>query len=114
MLPKQKIYVASSWRCARQRDVVLALRKQGHEVYDFKNPVEGEHGFSWVEIDQNYKTWNVPQYIDALNHPISVHGFNRDHEAMEWATMFILVLPCGRSAHLELGWACGKGKLTGA
>jgi len=23
-----------------------------------------------------------------------------------------LVLPCGRSAHLELGWFCGQGKQT--
>jgi hypothetical protein len=23
-----------------------------------------------------------------------------------------MVLPCGRSAHLELGWACGAGKRT--
>lgn len=32
------IYVASSWRCARQPAVVAALRAAGHEVYDFKNP----------------------------------------------------------------------------
>jgi len=24
----------------------------------------------------------------------------------------VLVLPCGRSAHLELGWAAGQGKRT--
>jgi hypothetical protein len=31
---------------------------------------------------------------------------------MAWADAFVMVLPCGRSAHLELGWACGKGKRT--
>lgn len=31
---------------------------------------------------------------------------------MKWADTFVLVLPCGRSAHLELGWACGQGKQT--
>jgi nucleoside 2-deoxyribosyltransferase len=31
---------------------------------------------------------------------------------MERADAFILVLPCGRSAHLEAGWAIGQGKPT--
>ncbi len=31
---------------------------------------------------------------------------------MEKADTFVLVLPCGRSAHLELGWAVGAGKRT--
>jgi hypothetical protein len=29
---------------------------------------------------------------------------------MEWADTCVLVLPCGRSAHLEAGWFCGQGK----
>ena len=31
---------------------------------------------------------------------------------MGWADAFVLVMPCGRSAHLELGWAAGAGKPT--
>lgn len=31
---------------------------------------------------------------------------------MHWADTFVLVLPCGRSAHLEMGWAVGAGKAT--
>ena len=33
-----KIYVASSWRNPYQPEVVAALKKAGHEVYDFRNP----------------------------------------------------------------------------
>lgn len=40
-----KIYVASSWRNAYQPQVVDALRKEGNEVYDFRNPAEGDNGF---------------------------------------------------------------------
>ena len=29
---------------------------------------------------------------------------------MEWADTCVLVLPCGRSAHLEAGWFKGRGK----
>ena len=32
--------------------------------------------------------------------------------AIQCADAFVLVLPCGRSAHLELGWAIGAGKRT--
>jgi nucleoside 2-deoxyribosyltransferase len=31
-------------------------------------------------------------------------------DGMEWADACVLVLPCGRSAHLEAGWFAGKGK----
>ena len=36
-----RIYVASSWRNKYQPEVVAALRKAGHEVYDFRNPKDG-------------------------------------------------------------------------
>jgi hypothetical protein len=31
---------------------------------------------------------------------------------MKWADTFVLMLPSGRSAHLEAGWAIGAGKPT--
>ena len=31
---------------------------------------------------------------------------------MKWADAFVLLLPCNRSAHLEAGWAIGRGKPT--
>ena len=31
---------------------------------------------------------------------------------MKWADACVLLLPCGRSAHLELGWMAGTGKQT--
>lgn len=34
----RKIYVASSWRNSIQAEIVAALRAEGHEVYDFRNP----------------------------------------------------------------------------
>ncbi len=108
----RKIYVASSWRNERQASVVEALRLDGHLVYDFKNPRIGNNGFAWSEIDPDWQTWNLEQYKAALDHPIAKRGFSSDFDAMKWADTFVLVLPCGRSAHLELGWACGQGKQT--
>lgn len=107
-----KIYVASSWRNSFQETVVKALRKEGHQVYDFKNPDEELKGFAWSDIDPNWQQWQSADYIQALQHPLAIRGFNNDFLAMNWADAFVLVQPCGRSAHLEAGWAMGRKKPT--
>lgn len=107
-----KVYVASSWRNNDQPGVVAALREAGHEVYDFRNPGPGRHGFAWSDIDPAWQSWTPDQFAAALSHPIAAAGFASDHAAMEWADAVVMVMPCGRSAHLELGWACGRGKLA--
>lgn len=105
-----KIYVASSWRNDHQQYIVGVLRKEGHEVYDFKHPTEGNAGFHWSEIDPNWKQWNVAEYREGMKHEYAEFGFSRDFEAMQAADACVLVLPCGRSAHLEAGWMKGAGK----
>lgn len=107
-----KVYVASSWRNSQQQDVVKAIRDAGHEVYDFKNPAPGNDGFKWSDIDPNWQQWNNEQYLDALEHPIAQKGFNLDFDAMKWADACVMVMPCGRSAHVEAGWMQGAGKPT--
>ena len=54
----------------------------------------------------------MPQFIAHLDHPIAVQGFASDFTALQGADALLLVLPCGRSAHLEAGWAIGAGKPT--
>ena len=106
-----KIYVASSWRNVFQQDVVAFLRKQGHDVYDFMHPNgDMSYGFSWSNIDPNWKDWNTKQYVEALEHPIAQKGFDLDFKAMNWANVCVMVLPCGRSANTEAGWMKGAGK----
>jgi len=108
----RRIYVASSWRNDFQPGVVASLRGQGHEVYDFKNP-PSRAGFGWEQLAMGTAaSWDNRAARAALDHPIARAGFKSDHDAMEWADTFVLVLPCGRSAHLEMGWACGRGKRT--
>jgi len=102
-----RIYVASSWRNEHQSVVVQQLRDAGFEVYDFKNPKPGDTGFHWSEIDPEWKTWDARTFRIALNHEIAVDGFASDFAAMEWADACVLVLPCGRSAHLEAGYFVG-------
>lgn len=102
-----KIYVASSWRNNIQPLVVEALRKAGYEVYDFKNPEPGNHGFHWEKIDANWMAWSSEQFKQALSHPIAESGFGPDMKALKECDACVMVLPCGRSAHLEAGYAIG-------
>jgi hypothetical protein len=116
-----RIYVASSWRNAeRQQEVVRALRAS-HEVYDFRNPSEGDTGFSWRqcaaqgEDPQAFKDlMQDPEFFrdHVLAHPMARAGFQKDMNALESADATVLVLPCGRSAHLELGIATGRKQRT--
>ncbi len=106
----QNIYVASSWRNPFQPAVVEWLRQGGHEVYDFRNPAEGDNGFHWSEIDPDWQNWTPGRYRAALREPLAEDGFAKDRAALEWCSACVLVLPCGRSAHLELGYAIGEKK----
>lgn len=104
------IYVASSWRNLAQPGVVTMLRASGHEVYDFRHPPHGRGGFAWSDIDPKWKEWTATQYRDALKSAVAEDGYRSDMDGMEWADVCVLVLPSGRSAHLEAGWFAGKGK----
>jgi len=105
-----KIYVATSWRNDYQPNVIRGLRELDHEVYDFRNPKYGDNGFHWSSIDSKWQSWDVRTYVEALTHPLAVNGFNTDFDAMKWAEGCVLVMSCGRSAHLEAGWFVGHGK----
>ena len=110
-----KVYVASSWRNEKQPEVVERLRKEGHEVYDFRRPHLGPGargvGFHWSEIDLMWKSWTPQEFRQHLDHPLAEEGFGSDLAGIDWADACVCLLPCGRSAHLEMGWMLGAEKL---
>jgi hypothetical protein len=105
----KRIYVASSWKCWQQELVVQCLQALGNDVYDFK-----KDGFSWKEVMPRWdgNTVHEDEYLEALGHPRAIEGYNRDYDHLRRADITILVLPCGRSAHLELGMAVGMHQRT--
>lgn len=108
-----KIYVASSWRNLLHPGIVHALRRCGHEVYDFKNPAEGNSGFGWQQVMPSYVRGAKvapTEYREALKHPIAVEGYALDIGALRWCEAVVYVTPCGRSASWEFGYAMGQGK----
>jgi NTP pyrophosphatase (non-canonical NTP hydrolase) len=110
----RRIYVASSWRNPIQQEIVAVLREAGHEVYDFRNPAPGNKGFAWSEVNPDWLQWTPEQFVSDLysGHAAVERGFAFDKSALDWADTCVLVLPCGRSAHLEAGYATGQGKQT--
>lgn len=111
MIAPRMIYVASSWRNRVHPNVVAALRKAELEVYDFRHP-HGyrSDGFRWKSIDPDWENWSAEGFREKLNHPLAVHGCAIDLAAMQSCDGCALVLPCGRSSHLEAGWFLGAGK----
>jgi hypothetical protein len=107
-----RIYLASSWRNPMQPEVHAKLVEAGFPTYDFRNPAPGNTGFNWREIDPNWQSWTPQQFRTAIEHPIAQEGFGLDMAALSGADCTVLLLPCGRSAHLELGYAVGEGQVT--
>jgi hypothetical protein len=109
-----RVYVASSWRNEKQQNVVAQLRIAGHEVYDERiskvalvpgDLLPAEPAVAWNRLPEVFRD-------QVLRHPTAVSGFAFDMNALNAAEATVLVLPCGRSAHLELGYATGAGQKT--
>lgn len=111
-----RIYLASSWRNTQQIETLHRLRTAGHETYDFRNPAvawtsldrhDESSGFRWSDIDPAWETWSPWAFTQALATDEAERGFNHDRWAMEQSEVGVLLLPCGRSAHLEAGYFAG-------
>jgi hypothetical protein len=103
------IYVASSYRNKYQPEIIQLLRQLGHDVYDFHtNPYK----FKWEEISMNlHKDWEPQFFADKLKNDTKVkNAFQYDYAAVTKADCCLVILPCGKSAHIEAGWFKGRGK----
>ncbi len=49
-------------------------------------------------------------YKQTLQDHAAKHVFEFDREHIKRSTDVVMVMPAGKSGHLELGWACGLGK----
>ena len=83
------------------------LRNEGHEVYDFRNL---EYAFKWSDIDEDWLNWTPEVFRKKLSHQLAFKGYNQDFGGMKWADTCVLLLPSGRSAHIEAGTMIGWNK----
>ena len=82
------------------------LRDQGHSVFDDWYAAGEKADDAW----RDYERGRGRTYAEALQGLAAKHVFSFDYKHLEEADTVILILPAGKSGHLELGWAIGRGK----
>lgn len=109
-----KIYLASSWK---NKDIVVGmaerLRYEGHEVDAFCDNTN-RVSFDWSELSDIMRTEECAidkhDAKEMMNHWRIKEAFEEDKKFIDWADAVIMLMPCGRSSHLEAGYAVGSGK----
>ena len=102
----KSIYVIGSLRNETVPTVSSWLRSTGLEVFD-------DWFAAGPEADDYWKAYEVAKgndYRSALSGHAAQHVFNFDKHHLDRVDAGLLVLPAGRSGHLELGYTIGRGK----
>lgn len=100
------IYLIGSLRNPEVPRIAKELRKTGQEVFDDWYAAGPEADDKWREYEQS----RGRSYHQALSGLAAKHVFHFDRDHLDRADAVCLVLPAGKSGHLELGWALGRGK----
>lgn len=101
-----KIYVIGSLRNPKVPEVAKRLRSEGHEVFDDWFAAGPEADDYWQKYEQD-KGHN---YKEALAGYAANHVYNYDRSHLDRNDLAVLVLPAGKSGHLELGYMIGQNK----
>lgn len=102
------VYLIGSLRNPEVQNLQAKLRQGGLSAYADWMAVGPEADDHWRD---HYKGLGLT-YQKALREPASVQTFEFDVSHMKASSAIVLVSPCGKSGHLELGWATGIGKPT--
>lgn len=110
---KLRVYIASSWKNQR---AVLALadllEAEGFEVDAFcRKTGDRTISFHWSEMVDSEFDLQKYDAISFIEHEKVKAAFTEDKRWLDWANCCVMVMPCGRSSHLEAGYAKGQGKL---
>jgi hypothetical protein len=100
------VYLIGSLRNPRVPEIAAGLRKLGVHVFDDWYAAGPEADDYW----QKYEQGRGRDYKAALEGFAARHVFNYDKDHLDSADAAILVLPAGKSSHLELGYVLGQGK----
>jgi hypothetical protein len=100
------VYIISSLKNKRVIDVANALEQHGVTPFTdwfCSGPDADDH------LRDTYKA-RGKSYIDAMASPAVENIWQFDKLWLDRSDAAVLVMPCGKSGHLELGYAIGKGK----
>lgn len=107
-----KIYIASSWK--NQKAVIALaeyLERYGFEVDAFCRSNNKRYAFHWSELVDDEDDLANYDAIEMLADTRTQRAFKEDRKWLDWSDCVIMLMPCGRSSHLEAGYAKGQGKL---
>lgn len=102
----KSIYVIGSLRNDNIPKVAAELRKAGLDVFDDWYSAGPEADDYW----KKYEEGRGHDYYQALQGHAATHVFGFDQSHLDRCDCAVLILPAGRSGHLEAGWVAGKGK----
>ena len=100
------IYLIGSLRNPVIPQIANTLREEGHEVFDDWYAAGHEADDMW----RDYEKGRGRSFVNALQGLAAEHVFEFDLRHLKRAEIVVLILPAGKSGHLELGWALGQGK----
>ncbi len=106
VVPPTRIYLIGSLRDPRVPLLGEKLRKLGFEVFDDWYAAGPEADDKW----RDYEKGRGHTFQEALDGHAAWHVFDYDHHHLDRADVGVLLMPCGKSGHLELGYLLGKGR----
>lgn len=100
------IYLIGSLRNPAIPSIAQEIRAAGFEVFDDWYAAGPEADDKWREYEQG----RGRTYIEALGGLAAEHVFSFDRVHLDRADCAVLVLPAGKSGHMELGYIVGSNK----
>jgi len=101
-----KIYLIGSLRNPAVPTFGNDLRNLGHEVFDDWHGAGPHADDHW----QDYETIRGRSYPEALQGFAALNTYRFDLRHINDSDMAVLMLPAGKSGHLEFGYMMGQGK----
>lgn len=103
----KSIYLIGSLRNPAVPDLAEQLRQLDFDVFDDWMAAGPEADDFW----QKYENYRGRSFDEALAGHAAQHVFQFDKFHLDRCDAAILLLPAGKSGHLELGYMIGSGKL---
>jgi len=101
-----KLYLIGALKNRSIIPLANEIRELGFDVFDdWISPGE-ETDEKW----QAYERERGRTYEEAIMGHHADTVFHYDLEHLRGSDIVVMVLPCGKSGHLEFGWSIGKGK----
>lgn len=102
------IYLVGSLRNPDVPAIGRAIRDLGFDVFDDWHAAGPHADDEW----QRYEDSRGHSYKQALANHAAKHVFAFDKHHLDRSDIGVLIMPAGKSGHLELGYLAGQGKKT--